>query len=83
MIINARCGCALFEPQREHVQAVMSALGEVSAGLPKIACKETHHWHMTEVVVVHHFHNLQHTVVGGHSHQPLSWGHDLPHMNTC
>ena len=38
---------------------------------------------MTEVVVVHHFHDLQHAVVGGHSHQPLSWGHHLTHMNTC
>ncbi len=67
----------------ENVQAVMSALDEVSAGLHRNACKDTHHRHMTEVVVVHHFHDLQHTMVGGHSHQPLSWGHDLTHMNTC
>ncbi len=83
-------GVSFDDPKRkmglrltQNIQAVKSALDEVSAGLHKIACKDTHHRHMTEVVVVHHFHDLQHTVVGGHSHQPRSWGHDLTHMNTC
>ena len=36
---------------------------------------------MTEVVVVHHLHDLQHTVVGCHCHQPCGRCHDLMYMD--
>lgn len=42
----------------------------------------THHRNMTEVVVIHHLHDLQHTVVWGHGHQFLCRCHDLMHWYT-
>ena len=44
---------------------------------------EAHHWNMAKVVVIHHLHNLEHTVVWCDCHQPCSRRHDVLDMYIC